>query len=244
MDHTCIGLHLDCETFIKGALVVIASFAMFIGSVYVLLAAIFGRWMGYLVLMAALSGWMVLFSALWLFGFWSQGPTTPTNLGPQGSVPSWIALDGGLQAGSVRYETFTDYPGDPWKVPTEANDASVQSVEGAVKSFLAEKANEELGLEHDAPDAITGTQFTVQNMRFAPEGGVSLAVAQAYYNGGGPLIIVTLYHDPGSVERYSHLFLVGSILLFALHLPLLDRAEKKRKEFLVGGSAPPWYGPA
>ena len=24
----------------------------------------------------------------------------------------------------------------------------------------------------------------------------------------------------------------------------LDRAEKKRKEFLTGGNAPPWYGPA
>ena len=37
---------------------------------------------------------------------------------------------------------------------------------------------------------------------------------------------------------------VNSILLFALHLPLLDKAEKKRKQFLVGGNAPPWYGPA
>jgi hypothetical protein len=40
------------------------------------------------------------------------------------------------------------------------------------------------------------------------------------------------------------MFLGGSIALFAVHLPLLDRAEKKRKEFLTGGNAPPWYGPA
>ena len=43
--------------------------------------------------------------------------------------------------------------------------------------------------------------------------------------------------------RYSYMFLVGSVILFVIHLPLLDTAERKRKEFLTG-SAPPWYGPA
>ena len=36
----------------------------------------------------------------------------------------------------------------------------------------------------------------------------------------------------------------ASIILFLIHLPLLDRAEKKRKAFLTGGGAPAWYGPA
>jgi hypothetical protein len=40
------------------------------------------------------------------------------------------------------------------------------------------------------------------------------------------------------------MFLGGSILLFLIHLPLLDRAEKSRKEILTGGQAAPWYGPA
>jgi hypothetical protein len=38
--------------------------------------------------------------------------------------------------------------------------------------------------------------------------------------------------------------LIGSTLLFGAHLPFLDRAERKRKEILTGGTAPPWYGPA
>ena len=50
--------------------------------------------------------------------------------------------------------------------------------------------------------------------------------------------------DSGSVERYSWMFLVGSTIAFVVHLPLLDRAERKRKEFLTGGSTPAWYGPA
>ena len=40
------------------------------------------------------------------------------------------------------------------------------------------------------------------------------------------------------------MFLLGSIVLFLIHLPFLDRAEKKRKAFLTGGGAPAWYGPA
>ena len=55
---------------------------------------------------------------------------------------------------------------------------------------------------------------------------------------------MSLYHDEGSVPKYSYMFLVGSVILFAIHLPLLDRAERKRKDFLTGGAAPPWYGPA
>jgi hypothetical protein len=46
------------------------------------------------------------------------------------------------------------------------------------------------------------------------------------------------------VPRYSYMFLAGSVILFVVHLPLLDVAERKRKDFLTGGSAPPWYGPA
>ena len=65
-------------------------------------------------------------------------------------------------------------------------------------------------------------------------------VRDKHFLEGGPLWTVSLYHDEGSVPKYSYMFLVGSVILFAIHLPLLDRAEKKRKELLTGGAAPPW----
>jgi hypothetical protein len=40
------------------------------------------------------------------------------------------------------------------------------------------------------------------------------------------------------------MFLAGSIIVFGIHLPMLDIAERKRRDFLTGGAAPPWYGPA
>jgi hypothetical protein len=40
------------------------------------------------------------------------------------------------------------------------------------------------------------------------------------------------------------MFLIGSALGLAIHIPLLDRAERTRKQILTGGTPPPWYGPA
>ena len=82
------------------------------------------------------------------------------------------------------------------------------------------------------------------DIEFATADGNKLAVAQAHFLDGGPLWTVSLYYDKGSVPKYSYMFLAGSIILFGIHLPLLDIAERKRKDFLTGGAAPPWYGPA
>ena len=244
---TCLLWEILCETLIKGGLVTILAFVLFVGSVLLVLAAVFGRWMGYLVLVVGFAGWMMILSSLWTFGFYSQGPDTPVNLGPRGAEPTWVVESIGTNPEPV-FEAFVSYPdGRGWRDPgTNDNDeGSVQSVTSATQGFLADEANEELGVgEHD-PGAIQTTDFTVQGIQFfATQDDDSLAAARAYFADGGPVLTVYLRHDSGSVNRYSWMFLIGSTLLFASHLPLLDRAERKRKEILTGGTAPPWYGPA
>jgi hypothetical protein len=243
MEPSCLGFAVECDTLWKGVGVTVVGFGLFIFSVYVMLTAIFGRWLGFLVLMVSFAGWMVLQSSLWLFGFWSQGLETPTNLGPRGSEPAWVALEAAVDETSTAYEAYASWPGDPWTEP-DADNADVQSASGAVTAFLAEKTNEELGIEETAPTAIQGSQFAIDSIRFAEDQGTKLAVVQSHFTGGGPLWTVSLYYDGGSVPRYSYMFLGGSIVLFVAFLPLLDRAERKRKEFLTGGGAPAWYGPA
>lgn len=246
---SCLGFGIECGVMAKGILVVIAGFVLFVGSVYVMLSFVFGRRMGYLVLAVCFFGWMIVFSALWTFGFWSQGPTTPTNQGPRGRAPAWVALAAGPNvAPPSQYEEFARYPnGKGWRRPShnDADKASVQSATSAIQSYLAKQGNEERGV---APEALLGAlqtqDFVVQGLQFSAHDGVSLAAGRAYYVGGGPETTVYLYHDAGSENRYSWMFLIGSIVGFALHLPFLDRAEKKRKEFLTGGAAPAWFGPA
>jgi hypothetical protein len=243
---TCLGFDIACDTLIKGGLSVLMGFVLFVGSVLLLLAAVFGRRMGLLVLSVSFFGWMLLLSSLWAFGFWSQGTETPTNLGPRGVEPGWVVEAAGTQP-TPPNDVFATYPDPPdWRVPgtNDADESSAQSVQGAVQAYLAHLANEDLGKEAFEPGAVQTTDFTVRNIRFATDGDASLAAAEAFYNGGGPVLTVYLRHDSGSVPVYSWLFMIVSVIGIAVTLPFLDRAERKRKEILTGGAAPPWYGPA
>ena len=245
---SCLSFNIECGVLLKGAGVTMMAVILFIGSIYLLLSAVFGRWMGYLVMMMALSAWMIMLSALWAFGLYSQGPDTQANLGPRGRGPEWAVLRASDEAGSNRYDTFRSYPDRPWYDPNPENEdltASIQTASAAAQAFLAEQANEELGRAETDLDAITSTDFTVDEIRFATgEDQTPLSVVEAHFTAGGPLVVVSMYHDRGDVARYSYMFLAGSVLLFGAHLPLLDRAERKRKGFLTGGTAPAWYGPA
>lgn len=242
----CIGFQIPCETLLKGGLAVVMAFTLFLGSVLLLLAAVFGRRMGYLVLAVSFFGWMILLSSIWTFGFYSQGPDTPVNLGPRGTEPRWVIEAVGTEPRPV-LDAFARYPGgNGWRVPgTNDNDtSSVQAVTSAAQAFLSQRANQDLGLGTFEAGALQTTDFVVENVQFATAGDVSLAGAEAYFGGGGPLLTLYLRHDSGSVNRYSWMFLIGSVVGLAIHLPLLDVAERKRKGILTGGTAPPWYGPA
>ena len=71
---------------ILGILVVVSAVVLFCGSVYLLLATNLGAKLGFLVAAAALSGFMVLLSMLWL--------TTSSPLNTlKGRVPSWKPIE-------------------------------------------------------------------------------------------------------------------------------------------------------
>ena len=176
------------------------AFMLFVGSVYLMLSFVFGKWMGYLVLAVCFAGWLIIHSSLWYFGFWAQGPGTPTNQGPRGAEPAWVVVEGGLAASDDDVHrlspTIRPLRG---RCPTRRQDGSVESVSSAATSFLAAQANEQLGSDPLAPRRDPGTQFTVDGVRFAPaeDDKTSLAVVQAHYSGGGPLTTLALYHDSG-----------------------------------------------
>ena len=184
---TCLGFNIECGTLAKGAGVTIMGFILFVGSVYLILTAVLGRWLGYLVLMVSFSGWMIMLSALWAFGFYSQGPDT-VNLGPRGAEPTWIPLLASTNETSDAYEPFARYPQPPWEVPGPGEEvAEVQSVSGIVTDFLASQANEEADVAETDPRAITGVDFAVNSIAFAEDGDVPLAVVKRTPRGRAPV---------------------------------------------------------
>ena len=99
---SCLGFEMGCETMLKGGLAVIMAFVLFVGSVLIVLAAVFGRRMGYLVLAVSFFGWLIILSSLWTFGFFSQGLDTPVNLGPRGAEPAWVVEASGSNDVTIR----------------------------------------------------------------------------------------------------------------------------------------------
>jgi hypothetical protein len=250
---TCLGFHVECGTMFKGIGVTVMAFILFIGSVYLLLSAILGRWMAYLLVIVTFAGWLAVLSVMWLTGFFiSQGvpSNTPRNTGPQGQLPVWVPLSAGAQDPTgldPKYSAFTKFPERPWTEITDPSDPQVQAAESVAQAFLAKEANAAHGIyDQFALNAVTTSQFMVDHVAFATaaDGKTQLAVVVAHFASGGPRTVVAMYYDLGSVQRYGVMFLVFALLLLVTHLPLLDKAEKRRKAFLTGGAAPAWYGPA
>lgn len=242
------------EFFWKGLAITVAAMILFVGSVYLLLGAIFGLRMAYLVMAVAFFGWMILLSAIWAFG----APGTPRDQGPRGTEPFWEVFAAGTAAvGTTEFPETADYPGEPWRAPGERAQASIESVRSAVQKYLVQQAGGEAEAAIPAPAGegpeehegegsfLEPAMFVVEDIRFATAGdGTFLVGAHAFFEEGGPRVTVFARHNSGNVPIYSWTFLIASIVGFVIHVPLLDRAEKKRKAILTGGTAPPWYGPA
>jgi hypothetical protein len=228
------------RTNIEGTLVIVASMVLFPGTVWLLLSAVFGVRMGYLVSATGFFGFMVILSALWAFG----APGTPAFLGPKGELPTWKPLAAGSTLTS-NVEAVEQYPAGPWQDPAQkqALSADVEAATLAFQEFLAEEAAAELrraGLQGE----VTPDSFEIADVRFATVDDTRLAAATGFAETGGPEVVVVGWKDPGNESLPSYLFLVGSVIGFAAHLPFLDRAERRRKEILTGGQQAPWRGPA
>jgi hypothetical protein len=251
-------LAADTATVIKGWGVTILGSLVFFGSVYVLLAAIFGRWMGYLVTSVGFWGMMIIFSLIFVFGV---PGSTPPNQGPRGtryacptcdSEPHWAPVAVAEDISSPRFPSVAEYPGPPWEA-AEAGSVDVDSLTTAVGEFLAREVEAEEapaegagaeGATEEAAGEIKPTDFALQHIAFTEEDGYRLAAAQVYFSDGGPILEVFAVFDEGNVPLPSWIFLGVSLLMFAGHLPFLDKAEKKRKHILTGGEAPKFLGPA
>ncbi|HYU57887.1 MAG TPA: hypothetical protein VEO00_07545 [Actinomycetota bacterium] len=236
---------------VKGVLAVALGIVIFVGSVYLVVSAVTGRVLGYLITAVGFFGMMIIFSVIFVIGV---PGSTPPNQGPRGPEAHWVTVAAGEEISSPEFPDVAEYPGRPWQAPNDETRAEVEGVGTSIKEFLAERANEELGLTEDeaeeilskgpSTDAVADTQFTVLNVKFLTVGDTELAAGQAYFTTGGPVVSAFAVFDRGRVPMFSWAFLIGSVILFAVHVPFLDRAERKRKEILTGGTAPPFLGPA
>jgi hypothetical protein len=224
---------------VEGALTVVAAAVLFFGSLFLLLSAIFGPRMAYLVSATSLFGFMLILSVIWVFGV--PGSTPPFR-GPKGELPTWVVVAQGPSLSSDEVPV-QQYPRGPWKEPDKSLTPEVEPVTLAFQEFLAGQANRQLG-QAGIEDRVEPEAFEVEDLRFTTVDGTPYAVGRAFASTGGPEVLIAGYKDPGFIALPSYLFLAASLIGLAVHLPFLDRAERRRKEILTGGEQKPWLGPA
>ncbi|MGH2794819.1 MAG: hypothetical protein ACRDKG_10995 [Actinomycetota bacterium] len=236
--------------------VVLTSVLIFMGTLYYLLATIFGWRRAFHVSMVSLMGFMIILSLVWLVG----APGTTPGTGPRGREPEWIPFLAESEFGRDFRDAVDDFP-EAWDEPgkkyfgnndkdqTGAIDATgeIATIKGVLLSELAGYGQQE-GFPSDDPndyDFRLPPRSPEEEARLTPdERALPVATVRFKDAGGGrllfgvtipgvpekhPEITVFALRDKGAVFLPSLYFLVVSIFFFALHLWLLARDEIKQR---------------
>ena len=236
----------------KGLLVVVIGFVFLPGSVFMLLASNFGALRGYLIAGTCFFGFLVMLSAVWLFGI----PGTTPLTGPKGTQPTFkfFTLD---DPAASTYDSVRDFQGgagNGWQ-PAPEGDLPEGSPEAELKADLdtarqtavqdlidETNANvEDSSKELDVTNLDAKTYYTIQD---GTEVAAIVISPKTPPSGSGlerpdfaPKTSFA-YRDPGSPYLPSILFLIASSVLFVVHMLLLGVVERRRPLGLAQAHAP------
>ncbi len=174
---------------ILGVLVVVAGVSLFCGSVYLLLATNLGARLGFLVAAAALSGFMVLLSCLWM--------TTASPLNTlKGRVPTWKAVEslkgGDLSKSSIPAVREID-KADEVKDPTEQSNVKA-TVDQVVVTPEGTPSSNAVASTSKYAIYTNSTDYLVPRY-YETGGGNIFSQTKVDVNGQFPLLHVSL-HKP------------------------------------------------
>jgi hypothetical protein len=237
---------------VKGLLVVLTGFVLLPGSVWMLLASNFGALKGYLIAGTAFFGFLMMLSAVWLFGI----PGTTPLTGPKGTQPTFnfFTID---DPQASTYDSVRDFQGQAGNGWQAAPEGEVEA--GSAQETL--KADLDTARQRAVQDLITETNKKV--MDSADQLDVTNLDAKTFYTiqDGTEVAAIVIspkappedsglkkpdfapkttfaYRDPGNPYLPSILFLAGSSVLFVVHLLLLGLAERRRPLGVAQSPAP------
>jgi len=228
---------------VKGIAVVVTAFIFLPGSVYMLLASNFGALKGYLIAATAFFGFLVMLSAVWLFGI----PGTTALTGPKGTQPTFNFFTVEDPAAAT-YDSVRDFQGGAgggWEEAPTAATAEEGSPEAtlageldtarleAVSQFIEETNAdvEDSSEELDVANLDAKTYYTIQDGTEV----AAIVISPKTPPAGSGLqrpdfapVTSFAYRDPGNPYLPSIIFLIASVLLFLVHMVLLGLAERRR----------------
>ena len=226
----------------KGIAVVLVAFLFLPGSVYMLLASNFGALKGYLIAATAFFGFLVMLSAVWLFGI----PGTTPLTGPKGTQPTFkfFTLEDPQAATYDSVRDFQGRAGNGWEPAPEGQfeegsaEATLQAeMETARQTAVQDLIDETNADIEDSSEELDATNLSGEVFYTIQDGTevAAVVISPATPPEGSGLQrpdfapkTFFAYRDPGSPYLPSILFLIGSTVLFLVHLFLLGVAERRR----------------
>jgi hypothetical protein len=229
---------------VKGLLVVVTAFVLLPGSVYMLLAVNFGALKGYLIAATAFFGFLILLSATWLFGL----PGTTPLTGPKGTAPTFrfFTLDDPAASRFDSVRNFQGSAGGDWQ---EAPAAAAGEQGGAAEATL--RADLDVARQTAVSTLVKETNKDIKDS--SKELDTANLDAKAFYTiqDGTEVAAIVIspkdppegsglerpsfspkttfaYRDPGAPSMPSQLFLIGSLVLFVVHMLALGLVERRR----------------
>jgi hypothetical protein len=229
---------------VKGILVVVTGFILLPGSVIMLLSANFGVLKGYLIGATAFFGFLAMLSAVWLFGL----PGTTPLTGPKGTLPTFkfFTLDDPAASTYDSVRNFQGGAGNGWQeAPAAAEGAQGGGAQETLRadldvarqtavSKLIEDTNKDIkdsSKELDVTNLDAKAFYTIQD---GTEVAAIVISPKTPPEGSGlqrPTFApktTFAYRDPGAPSLPSQLFLVGSLVLFVVHMLALGLVERRR----------------
>jgi hypothetical protein len=230
---------------VKGLLVVVTAFVLLPGSVYMLLASNFGALKGYLIAATAFFGFLILLSATWLFGL----PGTTPLTGPKGTQPTFrfFTLDDPAASRFDSVRSFQGGAGNGWQEAPAAAAAGEQgggaeerlkadldvARQTAVSTLVKEtnKDNTDSSKDLDPANLDAKAFYTIQDGTEVAAIVISPKTPPAGSGLERPSFspkTTFAYRDPGAPSLPSVLFLIGSLVLFVVHMLALGLVERRR----------------
>lgn len=221
---------------------------VFYGSVYLLLRSSLGTRRAYLVLATSFFGFMIILSLFWTFG----APGTPQAVGPtylptqpsDAYQPTWTPFAGdSLVAERPDYDFVQQYPEGFGEVP---EGLAAGTGADAIAGFFAQDG-------HQPVNGFAESWEPVEVLhREAPNGFPVIAVTfeePAEDAGDDPPETVTLFafFDPGAPLYPGLVFVTIALVMFLLHVVLLngdERRERRDLEEVAEAEAPEEKVPA
>ena len=228
----------------KGILVVVTAFVLLPGSVYMLLASNFGALKGYLIAATAFFGFLILLSATWLFGL----PGTTPLTGPKGTQPTFkhFTIDDPAASRFDSVRSFQGGAGNGWQeAPAAAAGEQGGGAQERLKADLdvarqtavstlineTNKDNKDSSKDLDAANLDAKAFYTIQDGTEVAAIVISPKDPPAGSGLERPSFApktTFAYRDPGAPFLPSILFLIGSLVLFVVHMLALGLVERRR----------------